>query len=84
MSISDFYRKKVKINHKDDDIIFQSLEWSDEDIDDDEIEGNKKYLVRAFGVTDKGRSITVTIKDFPPFIYIKVPSGWGKKVCRRI
>jgi DNA polymerase elongation subunit (family B) len=39
---------------------------------------NKKYVIKAFGVTMKGNTVSINIHDFPPHYYINVPESWGK------
>ena len=78
-----YYRKPVKFI--DDSITFQTLEWLDfneqEDIDDDENGEpivNNIYNIKTFGVTDIGESVCLTVNNFTPFFYIKVPNNWTK------
>ena len=33
----------------------------------------KRYVIRAFGVTETGRSACVRIEGFTPFFYVKLP-----------
>ena len=37
-----------------------------------------KYLVTIFGRTETGKSVSVHLKDFPPFFYIKLPDNFQK------
>jgi DNA polymerase elongation subunit (family B) len=58
---------------------FQALnteynEWSNEKGED-----NKKFLVKMFGMDEKGKTYCVFVKDFEPFFYILVPDNWGNK-----
>jgi hypothetical protein len=39
----------------------------------------KKYYIRIFGVDSLNQSISVLIKDFPPYFFVKVPDTWGEK-----
>lgn len=87
-----YYRSKTK--HKLEDLSFQIIEWHamDEECDNDESDvsevsevsdnynkvENKKYVMRCFGVTSDGTSITCKITDFTPFYYIKVPDDFNK------
>jgi hypothetical protein len=41
-------------------------------------EENKEYVMRCFGVTSDGISITCKITDFTPFYYIKVPDDFSR------
>ena len=49
-----------------------------EELSDDSIEQNnkkkiKKYLIKIFGRTAKGNSVSINIKDYTPYFYVKVP-----------
>jgi DNA polymerase elongation subunit (family B) len=81
-----YYRKEL--SYKKDDIEIQTLEWLDfneqDDEDDEDNEDfnepikNEKYVIKTFGVTETGESVCLTIKNFTPFFYIKVPNNWNK------
>jgi len=45
---------------------------------------NKKYLIRVFGVTSESQSVCVSIQDYTPFFYIKVPDSFGESQLRHI
>lgn len=45
---------------------------SDEE-DSRDIQFTKRYLIRAFGVTADSKSVCLSIQDYTPFFYIKVP-----------
>ena len=73
----------VKNTNKN-DFVFQTLEWIGEDIeeeenfddDDDEggnTQGDGTYTVRVYGMTDKSESVSVKIRNFTPFFYVRVP-----------
>jgi len=75
-----FKREEVIPYSKDQDIVFQIISWhacdQEDDDDNDEEESNminKKYLVKIFGVTESGISVSANLTDFPPFFYIKSP-----------
>ena len=38
------------------------------------------YVIRMFGITKKGTSITVHVTDFQPKFYVKIPEKWGKSL----
>lgn len=85
--LSSFYKKSYIKNdiEKNDDIEFQIIEWhcNDENDDDDESDNENdncmdKYVMRCFGTTLKGISITCKITGFTPFYYIKVSEKFNK------
>lgn len=79
---------------KKDDIEFQIIEWhtqdesndfdsdSENDNDNDSEDGiaksHDKYMMRCFGVTKDGLSITCNIHSFTPFYFIKVHDKFNK------
>ena len=79
----DFYKN---------DIDMQIIEWwaqdeDDEEIEDDNSDGNSNgnsdvnkdvYVIRCFGVTKTGISVTCKITGFKPFYYIKVPATFNR------
>ena len=38
----------------------------------------KEFRVQIFGVTSKGRSVSVIVKGFKPFFYAEIPDEWNK------
>lgn len=65
------------------DVVFQPIQWFSEDAiyDDIEVESNgseeiedtpAKCIIKAYGATQEGTSISLTIRNFTPFFYIKV------------
>uniref|UniRef100_A0A6C0BLG1 DNA-directed DNA polymerase n=1 Tax=viral metagenome TaxID=1070528 RepID=A0A6C0BLG1_9ZZZZ len=45
---------------------------------------SKKYpmLIKAFGILETGQSITLNLRGFEPFFYIKIPNDWEVSQCR--
>lgn len=77
------------VEYNDNSIEFQALEWvesneplinpDDMDIDEDfdeEAEVYNKYTIRSFGVSKEGTSVCLTISNFTPFFYIRIPEVW--------
>ena len=58
-------------------------EEDDEEFDDDSSEEEekknniRKFNIKAYGVTQKGNSVCVHIKDFKPYFFVKLPIKWG-------
>jgi DNA polymerase delta subunit 1 len=88
-----YYRKNYKNNisfvKEKDDINMQIIEWwaqDEEDYDeesensqsDDSSKDKSVYVIRCFGATKEGVSVTCKITGFKPFYYIKVPSNFNK------
>lgn len=87
--MENYYRNKVTIEGA---LEFQNLTWEDFD-ESPELEGDdnmsveseeyakqtdEKYTIRAYGCTIEGYSVCLTIKDFTPFFYVKVPESYSK------
>ena len=68
--------RSIKYNNINNDIIFQVISWNAFDYIYDENEGEdcdcEKYLIKMFGVTEDGKSISVNILDYTPYFYIKI------------
>ena len=86
-----FYRNTYnKFSSKEkDDIEMQIIEWwaQDEEEDTEDTENTQSdmsskdksvYVIRCFGATKEGVSVTCKITGFKPFYYIKVPSNFNK------
>jgi DNA polymerase elongation subunit (family B) len=75
--------EKVKINYNK-PLSFQSIDWRGFDFkapfDQDSPKGTyrKEFRVQLFGVTSKGRSVSVVIKGFKPFFFAEIPFDWNK------
>lgn len=82
---------EIKQDFYKNDIDFQIIEWwaqdeENEEEDDEEYEEqddednkiNSNYVIRCFGVTKTGISITCKITNFKPFYYIKVPDTFNR------
>ena len=57
---------------------FKDISRAYEVLSDDSIEQNNKkkiskYFIKIFGRTAKGNSVSVNIKDYTPYFYVKVP-----------
>ena len=53
----------------------QMLQWETVDI-------NNKIIVRGFGVNEKGESVLVSIKNFTPYFYLKLPTNFTETTCK--
>ncbi len=87
-----FYRKTIYNDFdKDKDLLFGAIEWwggdegyNLEDIEDAEDRRyNKKYMIRCFGSTERGESVSLKIKNFNPFFYIKMEDDFNKMHLKR-
>jgi DNA polymerase delta subunit 1 len=82
-------------NNNDEDIAFQVISWyaTDADLDGDSGDiaedmpisatspSNKSYVIKMFGVTDEGETISVSVTNFLPFFWLKLsPSTNAQRI----
>jgi DNA polymerase elongation subunit (family B) len=53
-------------------IIFNVLYWHEND-------ENNKYIIRMFGKTDDGKSVSAKVTGFIPYFYVEIPNYWDEK-----
>ena len=90
--------RKLKLSNKG-KFIFQSLEWtgydkcddeensdcsSDEEVDYEQRYKDGRYLIRIYGVTAKSNSVCLSIDDFTPYFFVKIPQYWKNDEVRRL
>lgn len=77
--------------NSDSDFIFNVIDWQEfdeADIDENEessdsenikknLTKDKKYVIKAFGRTEAGKSVYLRIQNFPPHFYILLPESWS-------
>ena len=47
--------------------------------DDEKGQDNNKFLVKMFGMDEKGKTYCIYVKGFQPFFYVLVPDSWKTK-----
>lgn len=92
--IEKYYREPIEdFNQKE--LVFQAIEWQDfneNDCDDENCDemtdyfdkSNEKYVIRIFGVNEKGNSVCLNVENFTPFFYIKVPDNWKSTQIKNV
>ena len=87
MVIKAFPRENKVICDYKNNITFQIISWYacdyNYDAEEDAELEEKKYLIKLFGVTDKGESISVNALNFTPYFFIKIPYAVNDYVCLR-
>ena len=58
---------------------FQVLNTTYDTWNDEKGEDNKKFLVKMFGMDEKGKTYCIYTKGFEPFFYILVPDRWTQR-----
>lgn len=68
------------------DLVFQALAWHADDYDMSIINGDDEdgmdvntYMIKVFGSTLDGTTVSVTIKNFTPYFYVKVDDNWTRR-----
>jgi len=61
------------IRPSEDDVYCNIIDWHSENVGEDE---DKRFIVRFFGRTNTGLSITVSVYEFFPYFFVKVPKTW--------
>lgn len=80
----------IKISNKD-DLVFQAIAWHAQDVDFTDIDGEEdrlkdysKYVIKCFGSTHDGKTVSVSIKDFKPYFFIKIDDCWSVRHAQHI
>ena len=71
--------QRLKDLSTDKDLIFQTLDWHTDDLVNDDT-GFLEYKIFAFGVSNSGSPVTLTINGFYPFFFIEVPSYFDSTI----
>jgi DNA polymerase elongation subunit (family B) len=45
----------------------------------DEVRDKMRFYIQMFGINEEGESCSITIDDYKPFFYIKVPDNWKQE-----
>lgn len=78
-------QEKVSVHSKTDPLVFQATSWYAQDVDCKDIDGEdgfgdyNKYIIKAFGVTKEGYSVSASITGFTPYFYVRIPETWGSR-----
>jgi DNA polymerase elongation subunit (family B) len=78
-----YFRQPIKLK-RNSSLKLKIIEWYTNDeysneVDDDTDDPPKEYIMRIFGVTDEGTSITAKITGFQPYYYVKVGPDYSVK-----
>lgn len=69
-------------------LVFQITSWHCCDLeydgsDSDEEDNSSKYLIKIFGVTSDGKSVSLNLLRYTPYFYIKYPFSYNKATCEK-
>ena len=65
----------VTIKPSTDNIYCNIIDWHSDNIGEDE---DKRFIIRFFGRTNTGLSLTVSVTNFHPYFYVIIPRSWGQ------
>ena len=81
----------INLKNNSKSLVFQIIDWvsTNEEVDEadnskNKYKDNKKYVIRAFGVSKNGTSISLNIHDFPPHYYINLPEDFKKQDINKL
>ena len=52
--------------------------------DDDKQIKIRKFNIKAYGVTQRGFSVCVHIKNFKPYFFLKLPNNWNARHFKKL
>ena len=59
-----------------------SIDDAASDESDNQLSSNKTddmlFIIQMFGINELGKTCSITIEDYKPFFYVKVPENWGQ------
>ena len=41
---------------------------------------NNTFVIQMFGINEQGEKASITVQEYQPFFYLKVPNTWGQKM----
>ncbi len=53
--------------------------WNDDEGNKIQGKDNKKFIIQMFGMKQNGQTVSVIVKGFRPFFYVKVGSSWTER-----
>lgn len=88
---------RPQYNNKKNDLIVQLNDWTESDVivetdsSSDEENGYKKkkwfkekeYVIKAYGITEEGHSISIDFTGFNPYFFVRVPDGWNRNSIKQ-
>ena len=51
--------------------------------EEENFKDNKRFLIKMYGMNEKGKTCCIYVKNFEPFFYILVPDKWEKSNVMR-
>ena len=54
------------------------------DGDDNPFIDHKQFIIQAFGINEKKETVSITISDFKPYLYIRIPDQWAGSMKHKL
>lgn len=65
------------------DLVFQTISWYAKDVFNEE-EKRLEYVIKTFGMTKDGETVSVSIKNFKPYFFIKLDNGISEQDIKNL
>ena len=75
MNNSSSWEVREKEESTDNDLIFQTLDWYNTDITNEETD-LLEYKIYTFGININNKPVSLKINGFYPFFFIEIPGSW--------
>ena len=59
-----------------------NIKYDDAGDEEEKYKDNKRFLIKMYGMNEKGKTCCIFVKNFEPFFYILVPDKWEKPNVR--
>jgi len=59
-----------------------NIKYDDAGDEEEKYKDNKRFLIKMYGMNEKGKTCCIFVKNFEPFFYILVPDNWEKPNAR--
>ena len=53
-----------------------NIKYDDAGDEEEKYKDNKRFLIKMYGMNEKGKTCCIYVKNFEPFFYILVPDKW--------
>ena len=67
-------------NDKNTDLSSDGSDDNDTDIGKHINRDKATFAIQMFGINEEGQKASITVEEYQPFFYVKVPNEWGQKM----
>ena len=65
--------------NQDKDLVFQVLDWSSYDDENDEDDDDKSFVMRLYGRTIDNKTVFLRVEDYTPYFFVQIPKHWKSR-----